>query len=263
MPEDLKRDTVADVTVGIVNKESTEATEAGTSLDVAVAPSFRYVLREEIARGGMGEVYLADDRTLGRQVAIKIYKAVTIQDRPRPGGSWTRPGYPSQLQHPGIPPIHDVGTLPDGRPFLAMKLIKGKTLVDLVRERPDPGPTAAVFWPRLSRFVRPSPTPMPDASSTAISSRQNIMVGAFGEVQVMDWGLAKVLGRSTGMARPSDSDGRMASEILSARDDPTDPRPSPAACWARRHTWPPSRPSGPSSRSTSGATSSASARSWQ
>src|SRR5262249_23061914 len=98
-----------------------------------------------------------------------------------------------QLQHPGIPPVHEVGTLPDGRPFLAMKLIKGRTLAQLLHERPSP--TADL--PRFLGIFEQVCQTLAYAHSKGVIHRDlkpsNIMVGAFGEVQVMDWGLAKVL----------------------------------------------------------------------
>src|SRR5262245_63094348 len=105
----------------------------------------------------------------------------------------------AQLQHPAIPPVHEVGTLPDGRPFLAMKLIKGQTLDALLASRPEPsverGRFVAVFE-QLCQAVA-------YAHAHGVIHRDlkpsNVMVGAFGEVQVMDWGLAKVLG-----ARPEE-----------------------------------------------------------
>jgi tetratricopeptide (TPR) repeat protein len=98
-----------------------------------------------------------------------------------------------QLQHPGIPPVHDLGELPDGRPFFAMKLIQGRTLAELLRERLSPSHDLPRF---LGIFGQLCQT-VAYAHSRGILHRDlkpsNIMVGAFGEVQVMDWGLAKVL----------------------------------------------------------------------
>jgi serine/threonine protein kinase len=98
----------------------------------------RYVLGSEIARGGMGVVYRATDTALGREVAVKV-----LGDKYAPGSGTARrfadeARIAGQLQHPGIPPVHDLGTLPDGRPFLAMKLIKGDTLDALLKHRSDP-----------------------------------------------------------------------------------------------------------------------------
>src|SRR5258708_1697641 len=87
----------------------------------------------------MGIVYRATDTTLGREVAVKVLRekfgpasgaARRFADEARITG---------QLQHPGIPPVHDLGTFHDGRPFLAMKLIKGQTLDSLLKDRSDPG----------------------------------------------------------------------------------------------------------------------------
>ncbi len=219
MPPDLKPDADAQVTLGVVNQEPSGAGEGHRAPDVAAGPSFRYDLREMIARGGIGEVYLADDRTLGRQVAVKI-----LQSRYHTGSAVARrfvdeARISAQLQHPGIPPIHDLGTLPGGRPFLAMKLIKGQNLGDLVAERPNPGADRGRFLAAFEQVCQA----VAYAHARRVIHRdlkpQNIMVGSFGEVQVMDWGLAKVLGRPTGQTRPSDSEERMATEILSAHDD--------------------------------------------
>jgi eukaryotic-like serine/threonine-protein kinase len=88
----------------------------------------RYQMLAEIAHGGMGVIWRATDTTLGREVAIKV-----LQDRFAPDSGTARrfadeARITAQLQHPAIPPVHDYGKLPDDRPFLAMKLIKGRTL---------------------------------------------------------------------------------------------------------------------------------------
>ena len=96
-----------------------------------------YELREEIGRGGMGIVYRARDVALDRDVAVKI-----LSDRFSPNSSAAQrflneARVTGQLQHPGIPAVHQVGALADGRPFLAMKLIKGNTLEELLRHEQD------------------------------------------------------------------------------------------------------------------------------
>src|SRR5262249_1947228 len=99
----------------------------------------------------------------------------------------------AQLQHPGIPPVHDRGNLPDGRPFLAMKLIKGETLDRLLAARPDPPADRGRFVAIFEPVCPPLPSPHPHPATPRDLKPQNVMVGAFGEVQVMDGGLAKVL----------------------------------------------------------------------
>src|SRR5262249_44321139 len=102
-----------------------------------------------------------------------------------------------QLQHPGIPTVHQVGTLSDGRPFLAMKLIKGSTLAAILKQRPD----LAADRGRLLAIFEAVCQAVGYGHSHRVIHRAlkpgNVMVGAFGEVQVMDWGLAKVLGEET------------------------------------------------------------------
>jgi tetratricopeptide (TPR) repeat protein len=97
------------------------------------------------------------------------------------------------LQHPAIPPVHDYGALPDGRPFLAMKLIKGRTLEELLRQRADSAAERGRFLAVFEQVCQA----VAYAHAHTVIHRDlkpgNVMVGSFGEVQVMDWGLAKVL----------------------------------------------------------------------
>src|SRR5262249_7267788 len=116
--------------------KSGPADDAETSSRPANPPG--YELFEEIGRGGMGVVYRARDVALARDVAIKL-----LSER-YPGDSLPAQRFLSetritaQLQHPGIPAVHQVGTLADGRPFLAMRLIKGSTLGAILKQRTDP-----------------------------------------------------------------------------------------------------------------------------
>jgi tetratricopeptide (TPR) repeat protein len=156
-----------------------------------------YELLDEIGRGGMGVVYRARDTALARDVAVKLLSDRYPADSAAAQRFLSEARITGQLQHPGIPAVHQVGTLADGRPFLAMKLIKGSTLEALLKQRPDPaaerGRLLAVFeavcqavgYAHAHRVIHRDVKPA------------NVMVGAFGEVQVMDWGLAKILGEET------------------------------------------------------------------
>src|SRR5262249_31750841 len=104
-----------------------------------------------------------------------------------------------QLQHPGIVPVYELGQFPDRRPFFTMKLIKGRTLAALLAERGSPGadtpsPSERMRW--LKVFEQVCQT-VAYAHAHGVLHRDlkpaNVMVGNCGEVQVMDWGLAKVL----------------------------------------------------------------------
>jgi tetratricopeptide (TPR) repeat protein len=193
-----------------------QATTGGKSISLsAVAPNSageRYALLGEIARGGMGVVYRATDRALGREVAVKV-----LQERFAPDSGAARrfadeARIAAQLQHPGIPAVHDVGALPDGRPFLAMKLIKGQTLDALLAGRPD---LAAERGQYVAAFEQACQA-VGYAHSRGVIHRDlkpsNVMVGAFGEVQVMDWGLAKVL------ATPPSEAQAAGTVVVSLRD---------------------------------------------
>ncbi len=152
-----------------------------------------YELREEIGRGGMGAVYLALDVALGRDVAVKLLAERFAPDSPAAHRFVNEARITGQLQHPGIPAVHQVGSLPDGRPFLAMKLVKGKTLDAILQERAEPSADRG----RLLGVFEAVCQAVGYAHARRVIHRDikpaNIMVGAFGEVQVMDWGLSKVL----------------------------------------------------------------------
>ena len=153
----------------------------------------RYQIQGEIARGGMGAIIKGRDTDLGRDLAIKVLldshreKPEVVQrfiEEAQIGG---------QLQHPGIVPVYELGQFSDQRPFFSMKLVKGTTLAALLAEREDPN----VDRPRLLGVFELVCQTMAYAHSRGVIHRDlkpaNVMVGAFGEVQVMDWGLAKVL----------------------------------------------------------------------
>lgn len=153
----------------------------------------RYRLVRRIGRGGMGAVYLAEDGTLERRVALKIL------DRPDPKGHLAarlvREAHVlARLEHPGIVPVHDVGTLPDGRFFYTMKLVRGDRLDHHLRR-------GGSLQERLRLFVRICDA-VAFAHAHGVLHRdlkpENIMVGPFGEVLVMDWGVAKILGNEPG-----------------------------------------------------------------
>jgi serine/threonine-protein kinase len=179
-----------------------------------------YCIEGEIARGGMGIVLRAHDERFGRSLAVKL-----LQEKYRGNAEVAQrfleeAQVMGQLQHPGIPPVYDLGELPDGRPFFALKLIKGRTLAELLHERPHPAHDLA-RWVALFGQVCQT---VAYAHSRGILHRDlkpsNIMVGAFGEVQVMDWGLAKVLGRpATGEVSSPPEDMSTIATVRTAEDD--------------------------------------------
>jgi tetratricopeptide (TPR) repeat protein len=149
--------------------------------DLPAVPGYR-VLRE-IARGGMGRVLGAFDLGLEREVALKVLLPGADADRFVREAKIT-----ARLPHPGIPPVHALGMLSDGSPFLAMKLVAGQTLAVEMK---------TADRPRLLQAFTQVCQSVGFAHSRGVIHRDlkpaNVMVGAFGEVQVMDWGLAKDL----------------------------------------------------------------------
>ncbi len=153
----------------------------------------RYRFEAFLARGGMGEVWRGCDTMLGSEVAVKVLGERVFGD----GGSRARfeeeARHVSQLEHPSIVPVYDLGELPDGRPFFVMQLIHGQTLAELLAARATPAEDlsrwvgvfeqvcAAVAFAHardlIHRDLKPS----------------NVMLGEFGEVLVLDWGIAKAL----------------------------------------------------------------------
>ncbi|MGL4554057.1 MAG: serine/threonine-protein kinase, partial [Gemmataceae bacterium] len=159
----------------------------------AGAAEDRYRLQDEIARGGMGAVFRARDEVLGREVAVKVLLAPPA-NRPDLVRRFVQEArITGRLQHPGIPPVYELGWLTDGRPFLALKLIEGRTLAALLAPGRDPSADRELL---LAAFERVCQT-VAFAHSARIVHRDlkpsNVMVGAFGEVQVVDWGLARSL----------------------------------------------------------------------
>src|SRR5262249_15184284 len=151
-------------------------------------------LEGELGQGGMGTVYRAHDPDVQRRLAVKVLHTKHA-GRPELAQRFLEEAQlTGQLQHPGIPPIHEIGRLDDGRPFFAMKLVKGRTLAELLAERQSPAERLPYFLGLFGQVCQA----LAYAHSRGVLHRDlkpaNVMVGAFGEVQVMDWGLAKVLG---------------------------------------------------------------------
>jgi tetratricopeptide (TPR) repeat protein len=155
------------------------------------APSIAgYRITAEIAHGGMGRVYAGYDLTLDREVAVKTLLPGADAER-----FVTEAKITARLPHPGIPPVYALGTLADDTPYLAMKLIRGRTLAELLKQRPSP----LHELPRFVQIFEQMAQAVGFAHAQGIIHRDlkplNVMVGAFGEVQVMDWGLAKHLAK--------------------------------------------------------------------
>jgi tRNA A-37 threonylcarbamoyl transferase component Bud32 len=157
------------------------------------------------ARGGLGEVFVAYDEELDREVALKEIQAPfadNVQSRTR----FVREGkVTGGLEHPGIVPVYGLGTYQDGRPYYAMRFIKGESLQHAITHfhqddvpGRDPGERALAFRQLLRRFIDVC-NAIAYAHSRDVLHRDlkpaNVMLGAYGETLVVDWGLAKAVGQ--------------------------------------------------------------------
>ncbi|HUF35128.1 MAG TPA: serine/threonine-protein kinase [Gemmatimonadales bacterium] len=155
--------------------------------DRPLVPGGRYEILDRLGQGGMGTVYLARDRVLGREVALKALSAPWALDQ---GARLLQEArILAALEHPGIVPVHDLGTLADGRDFYTMRRVQGRRLDDARAADPPVSDLLRVFH-RVCETVA-------YAHANGILHRdlkpQNIMLGPFGEVLLMDWGVAKLL----------------------------------------------------------------------
>ena len=175
----------------------------------------RYAVVRELGRGGMGVVYEAEDAVLSRRVAVKVLAAelASPQDAERlRSEARTIAG----LEHPGIVPVHDLGSLPDGRLFYAMKLVRGARL--------DAWAADVSLAERIRAFLRICDA-VGFAHAHGVVHRDlkpsNVMVGEFGAVLVMDWGLARADRPESRRASVAGTPGYMAPE--QERGEPATP----------------------------------------
>jgi serine/threonine protein kinase len=175
--------------------------------NIAANPDFsstKYDIIKELARGGMGTVYLAEDTELSRQVAIKVLNTCDA-DSGLARRMAREARIIARLEHPGIVPVHDVGVLEDGRVFYTMKLVRGKRLDEHVAHNDS-------IKDRL-RKLQAACDAVAFAHANGVIHRdlkpQNIMIGSFGEVLVLDWGVAKILQKDRAAEGSSEADTLM------------------------------------------------------
>ncbi|MGE5187066.1 MAG: serine/threonine-protein kinase [Acidobacteriota bacterium] len=162
------------------------------------APDARYEMRELLGRGGMGEVWLAHDARVNREVAIKVMRGDGTHDDDAVARFLREACVQGQLEHPAIVPVHDVG-LGDS-PFFVMKRLAGTTLADVLAAQAKGDRDALERWPRRTLLARLVDVCLAIelAHRRGVIHRDlkpaNIMLGDLGETYVLDWGLARVAG---------------------------------------------------------------------
>jgi serine/threonine-protein kinase len=179
--------------------EDPYGTHAG-SVGTVTSAGLRFRILRPHAKGGLGEIFVAQDQELHREVALKEiqnhfadhpeYRTRFVREAELTGG----------LEHPGIVPVYGLGQYPDGRPFYAMRLIRGETLKDAIvafhKDTPaDPGARTLALQKLLRRFLDVC-NAVAFAHGRRVLHRDlkpgNVMLGDYGETLVVDWGLAKV-----------------------------------------------------------------------
>ncbi|HEY2747837.1 MAG TPA: WD40 repeat domain-containing serine/threonine protein kinase, partial [Polyangia bacterium] len=178
---------------GIVSVERTTPRADGPPLDPVVAEE-SYALGDEVGRGGLGRVLAAYDRRLGRAVAIKELISRDGNDERR---FLREARLTARLQHPSIVPVYEAGHWPNGKPFYAMKLARGRSFADVLAQTPTREQRLALL-----------PTLLATAEAVAYAHDKriihrdlkpsNILMGSFGETLVIDWGLARPLDEAPG-----------------------------------------------------------------
>jgi WD40 repeat protein/serine/threonine protein kinase len=183
------------------------------------------------ARGGLGEVFVAHDEELHREVALKQIQDGRADDPASRSRFIVEAEITGSLEHPGIVPVYGLGRYDDGRPYYAMRLIKGESLRDAIkrfhqsdRSRRDPGARSLELRQLLRRFLDVC-NAVAYAHSRGVLHRDlkpgNVMLGPYGETLVVDWGLAKVVGRpdttqSETTLRPSSGSSLIATQAGAA-----------------------------------------------
>ncbi|MCK6446805.1 MAG: serine/threonine-protein kinase [Planctomycetes bacterium] len=202
--------------------------EALARIAARARPDERYRMGGEIARGGMGSIHRVWDEDLRRELAMKRVLPADAADgsasrdsreRTRLARFVDEAQVTGRLAHPGIVPVHEVGVDAEGRAYFTMKLVEGVTL-ERVFERVRAGDAAWSRTRALDILLRVCEA-MSYAHANGVIHRDlkpaNVMVGAFGEVHVMDWGLARVVDRGDSGA-PSEAAARPPANAAAGRE---------------------------------------------
>ena len=185
-----------------------------------------YEILRPLARGGVGEVFVAHDASLNREVALKMVRNDVASNPDSISRFLLEAEITGGLEHPGIAPVYALGRTADGRPFYAMRLIRGETLKEAIRRFHDAGSIRArplEFRKLLDHFVRVCDI-VAYAHSRAVLHRDlkpmNVMIGKYGETIVVDWGLAKASGRPDAALLP-EHDEPMLRPLSGSREQVT------------------------------------------
>jgi len=182
-----------------------------------IADGARYRFGEVLGEGGMGEVLLAHDEHIGRDVAVKRIR--TTQPSPEELSRFVREArVQGRLEHPAVVPVHDLAVDRDGRPFFVMTRLTGTTMLELLGKlRAGSEADAAAARRRLLHAFADVCLAVEFAHSRGIIHRDlkpaNIMLGDFGEVYVLDWGVARALTEAADLDGPPSASRPFAADL--------------------------------------------------
>jgi serine/threonine-protein kinase len=225
-----------------VDPDATRPPAAGTPTSAGL----RFRILRPHAKGGLGQVFVANDEELHREVALKEIQDRYADNRDSRVRFLLEAEITGGLEHPGIVPVYGLGSYADGRPYYAMRFIKGDSLQEAIKgfhategSRRDPGERALALRGLLGRFVDVC-NAVAYAHSRGVLHRDlkpgNVMLGGYGETLVVDWGLAKPVGRpegadgsAEGTLRPASASGSAPTQLGSVIGTPAFMPPEQAA----------------------------------
>jgi serine/threonine-protein kinase len=168
--------------------------------DEFVPADEKYEVEGRIGRGGMGDVLLVADRDLRRQIAMKVLRPEITDSAEHRLKFVAEAQATSQLEHPGIPPVHDIGVTSTGSIYFTMKLVRGRTLAEILKDLLIGARSVKREWTlhKLVTVLERVGEALHFAHEKGVIHRDlkpaNIMLGEYGEVNVMDWGIARIVG---------------------------------------------------------------------
>jgi serine/threonine protein kinase len=206
---------LGDLTIGVgAASGEDDAVESGPKLGQMTSGGGRFRLLRQHARGGIGVVYVAMDSELRREVALKQIQLRHADDPASRARFLVEAEVTGMLEHPGIVPVYGLGTNDQGRPFYAMRFVRGQTLKEAIdgfhkvhsQSGNDPAVPILTLRQLLSRYLDVCHA-IAYTHSRGVIHRDlkpaNILLGPYGETLVVDWGLAKVVGRDDSAQQPA------------------------------------------------------------
>jgi serine/threonine-protein kinase len=184
--------------------DSIETVDTGASALDLQGVAERYRVKTLLGQGGMGEVRLCRDATVGRDVAMKVLNRSAMAEPDGPSRFIREARVQGQLEHPAVVPVYDLGIDAEGSIYFTMKRVRGLTLLQILRglRKGDPAVVARYSRRRLLTAFHSVCLAVDFAHSRGVLHRDlkpaNVMLGDFGEVHLLDWGVAKVMGNPAG-----------------------------------------------------------------